>query len=214
VVAVYIELNSLTRVLEMTTPQDVLRYWFDDPDEPRARFDRWFNGGEAVDQEIRERFAPTLDAAARGELDGWAADDNGLVALVVVLDQFPRNLFRDDARAYAYDNQALDLTLQSIESGRHDRVHPLMGTFLYLPLEHCENLAIQRMSVRMFRRLVARTTGAFTSSVESALDYAERHLVIIERYGRFPHRNAVLGRTSTPDEERYLEEVARTGRIF
>jgi uncharacterized protein (DUF924 family) len=191
-------------------PQDILAYWFGPPGPdgaPTACFDLWFQGGPAVDREIANRFGPHLDAARDGAFDGWLGTPHGRLALVILLDQFPRNAFRDTAQMYAYDERALDLALEGLELGTEAALAPLEVMFLLLPLEHAENIALQRKCVRHFERLLARTGGAgepLEGLVRSALDYAVRHRVVVERFGRFPHRNAVLNRESTPEERAFL----------
>jgi uncharacterized protein (DUF924 family) len=172
---------------------EVLGFWFGD--EPGVRREAWFKKNPDFDAEIRERFGAILARAAAGELDGLAATPQGCLALVIVLDQFPRNIFRDDGRAFATDGQALALAKAAIASGLDQQLTPLEREFFYLPFEHSEDLDDQRRSVELFR-----TLGA------DALEWAERHLVVIERFGRFPHRNAVLGREATAEEAAFLEE--------
>jgi len=192
----------------MIARDDVLSFWFGpvgDPSYPRARFDIWFNGGDAVDAEIRERFGPHLDAARDGAFDDWLATPRGRLALVILLDQFPRNAFRDTPRMYAYDERALDLALEGLELGVEAALHPLEVSFLLLPLEHAEHIGLQRMCVRYFERLHQRTPEPLRGFIASGLDYAIRHRVVVERFGRFPHRNELLERPSTPMELAFLD---------
>jgi uncharacterized protein (DUF924 family) len=152
------------------------------------------------------RFAATVDVASTGQLDEWAHTPEGWLALLIVLDQFRRNLYRDDARAWACDGRALALAVAGIARGNDQRLPPLQRAFAYLPLEHAEDLALQHRCVALFAALCAMAGLDPEQRIllESFLDYARRHQRVIERFGRFPHRNAVLGRTSTSAELPYL----------
>ena len=178
----------------MTDAQAVLDFWFGPP--PLQVRTAWFRKDPAFDDSIRARFGAAVDAALAGELC-WPGS-TGLLAQTLVLDQFPRNLFRGQARAFAGDAQALAIALQLIDSGAHLALHPLQRWFVYLPLEHAEDLALQDRSVALFSALAA------DAGMADALDYAERHRDVIRRFGRFPHRNAALGRPSTAEERAYL----------
>ncbi|WP_114239004.1 DUF924 family protein [Dyella sp. C9] len=182
-----------------STPTDVLEFWFDPVAEAC-----WFERNEAFDARIRQRFGDTWVAAVRGELDDWAATPEGWLALLIVLDQFSRNLHRDDARAWAADGQAQALARAGIARGDDQRLLPLQRLFAYLPLEHAEDAALQRLCVQLFHQLAEQQTGVDRHRFEGFLDYARRHHDVIDTFGRFPHRNAVLGRASTPAEQDYL----------
>jgi uncharacterized protein (DUF924 family) len=175
---------------------EVLAFWFGAP--PLAVRTEWFRKDPAFDEAIRERFGARVDAAIDGRLAPPQGAESTLARLIL-LDQFPRNLFRGQARAFAGDPQALALALALIEHGAERALHPLQRWFVYLPLEHAEDLALQDRSVALFAALAAEAPG-----FDSALDYAERHRDVIRRFGRFPHRNAALGRESTPEELAYL----------
>jgi uncharacterized protein (DUF924 family) len=181
--------------------QQVLDFWFADENAVR-----WFVRDEEFDQTVRERFAATLDAASAGTLDHWAATPRGWLALLVVLDQFSRNIHRGDARAFAQDAKAQALALEGLERRDDEALAPLERLFAYLPLEHAEDLALQWRAVTLFRALALQAAPPARGQYEAFLDYARRHCEIITRYGRFPHRNAALGRPSTPDELAYLAE--------
>jgi uncharacterized protein (DUF924 family) len=183
----------------MTTPGAVLDFWFaDGPDTWRMA---WFKPDAAFDAAIAEHFGATLAAAATGAHDEWAATAKGALALAIVLDQFPRNLFRGQAQAFATDAQALALARAAI-ARRHDlALRPTQRVFLYLPFEHSEAMADQDTSVALFEGL--RDVPAMARA-DGAIDYAWRHRAVIARFGRFPHRNAALGRASTPDEVAWL----------
>jgi uncharacterized protein (DUF924 family) len=182
-----------------TTPRDILDFWFDPASEAH-----WFARDEAFDQQIRARFGDTLEAARQRELDHWATTPEGWLALLIVLDQFSRNLHREDPRAWASDRQTQTLALAGIARGDDQQLEPLQRVFAYMPLEHAEDLALQRHCVQLFNQLVAQQSQQERSRFEGFLDYARRHHDVIDRFGRFPHRNAVLGRASTPAEQDYL----------
>ncbi len=178
----------------------VLGFWFGAP--PWSARAEWFRKDPAFDAAIRERFGDLVDAAIDGRLAAVAADVQAALARLILLDQFPRNLFRGQARAFAGDAQALALALALIDRGAEQALHPLQRWFVYLPLEHAEDLALQDRSVALFAALAAQTAQA--PDMTGALDYAERHREVIRRFGRFPHRNAALGRTSSADEQAWL----------
>lgn len=175
----------------------ILTFWFGASDAPDYGQDRkaWFVKDPAFDADIKARFGKVVEAAGAGQLDHMADSPEGAVALVVCLDQFPRNIYRNDARAFAYDAKALSLAKAAIANGFDQQVMPVMRKFLYLPFEHAENLDDQRRALELFAPLG-----------EMDLEWAEKHHAIIERFGRFPHRNAVLGRLSTDEEKHFLTE--------
>ena len=183
----------------LTTPKDVLDFWFAPDVDPR-----WFARDDAFDAQVRRRFGTTLEAATRGDLDDWATTPQGWLALLIVLDQFSRNIHRADPRAWAADAKAQALAQAGIARGDDQRLPPLRRLFAYLPLEHAEDLALQQHCVRLFEQLVAQLPHEERPPFEDFLDYARRHHDVIRRFGRFPHRNAVLGRRSTPAEQAYL----------
>jgi uncharacterized protein (DUF924 family) len=141
----------------------------------------------------------------RAELDAWRGRASSALALVLVVDQFPRNLYRRSARAFEFDPLAREVALESIARGFGEALHPLQASFLYLPLEHAEDIELQERSVRLFEALAARAPDALRARFEQSADYARRHREVIRRFGRFPHRNALLDRQSTPEEIAYLE---------
>lgn len=184
-----------------TSPKDVLAFWFSADVEPR-----WFARHDGLDETIRARFGGTWEAAAEGALDAWAQMPEGWLALLIVLDQFSRNLHRHDARAWALDPAAQSLTLAGLARGDDQRLPPIQRVFAYLPLEHAEDMGMQHRSVQLFEQLAASVPAEWQAPFDNYLDYARRHLAVIERFGRFPHRNTVLGRPSTPDELAYLAQ--------
>jgi len=182
--------------------QDVLKFWFEEL-EPKD----WFNGPDTVDQAIRQRFEPLIESVYSGEYTDWIHTPLGRLASILVLDQFPRNLFRGEARAFAYDNRALELSLEGVSQGIDLQLEePLMRVFFYLPLEHSEVMEDQDLSLDRFAHLVTRVEADRAEDFRRYLDYAWRHYAIIRRFGRYPHRNAILGRQSTPKEIAFLKE--------
>ncbi|WP_321783830.1 DUF924 family protein [Paraburkholderia sp. J94] len=183
--------------------REVLDFWFGAPDSEdfgRAR-KIWFRKREAFDAQLRERFGALLDAACAGELDAWCATPEGALALIVVLDQFSRNCHRGTARAFAADEHALRIAREMVARGDDLKLPTAQHrAFAYLPFEHAESAEAQRESVRLFGELAKGGEG------EDYYDYALRHAKVIERFGRFPHRNATLGRASSEDEAAFLSE--------
>lgn len=185
----------------MTLPDDarsVLDFWFGPEPTPRPE---WFRKDPAFDEAIRDRFGALVDRALAGELDRWDGSPEGLLALVVVLDQFPRNLFRGQARAFAGDARALGLARAAVGRGDDLHLHLVQRVFVYLPFEHAEDIAAQDESMRLFTALAAESPAH-----ADTLDYARRHRDVILRFGRFPHRNAALGRLDTQEEADYLRQ--------
>jgi uncharacterized protein (DUF924 family) len=180
----------------------VLDFWFGAADSPERGRPRacWFRKSAEYDAEIRSRFGRLQQRAAEGKLAKWERTPLAALALVVMLDQFPRNMFRGEARAFATDLHALRAARHMVERGFDRVLRPVERWFVYLPFEHAEDLAAQRRSVALFEGLAADPDSA------GAIDYAGRHFDIIARYGRFPHRNALLGRESTPAETLFLSQ--------
>jgi uncharacterized protein (DUF924 family) len=188
----------------------VLDYWFEDRSdvfrfEP-ARVERWFQSGGAHDEAITAAFGPDLLRAIRGELDHWAESAEGCLALIILLDQFSRHIYRGTPKAFAQDPKAQLLACQGMDRGLDRLLRPVERVFFYMPLEHAEDLELQEQSVRAFTDLVSSVPVEYRDAYLGFLDYAARHRAVIERFGRFPDLNAILGRTSTPAELVFLEE--------
>lgn len=181
----------------------VLDFWFGAPGsatdgKPRAE---WFRKSDAFDRTIERAFAPLIEAALGGALRDWDGQPASALARILLLDQFTRNVFRDTPRAFAGDALALAAAQALVASGGDLGLSPWQRSFVYLPFEHAEDLAMQDESMRLFTRLDGEAQG-----FAATLDYARRHRAIIERFGRFPHRNAILGRESTPEELAFLQQ--------
>ena len=188
--------------------EEVLGFWFPQhlSGEHAAivrQFEWWFRGG--ADAAIAERFALLPERATRGELDHWAHGPRSRLALILVLDQFSRSLYRGTARAFAQDRQALTLALQGIASGHYAALHtPWEKTFFFLPLGHSEEITYLEEAVRLSAELVEQAPAEFRRMLEHSAAQARGHRDVIARFGRHPHRNAILGRQSTPEELDYL----------
>jgi uncharacterized protein (DUF924 family) len=181
--------------IEIVGPQDVLAFW------QAAGPEKWFNKEPAFDSEIAMRFSAVWHAAAGGKLPQWEETPEGALALVIVLDQFPRNMFRGHARTYQADAIARAVADRAIARGFDQQIPPLQRRFFYLPFMHSENLPDQERCVDLARRY---GDDEFTK-------YAEHHADIVRRFGRFPHRNAMLGRATTPEEQRFLDDGGFSG---
>ena len=171
------------------TPAGILAFWRE------AGRERWYKRNDAFDAEVRRRFLPLWQKAAAGALASWEDSDDGALALVIVLDQFPRNIFRGTPEAFASDALARDVARRAIKRGADRRVDPILLEFLYLPFMHSEHLPDQLHCVALFEN---------TENAEN-LKYALEHADIIQRFGRFPHRNDLLGRETTADEQAFLD---------
>ncbi len=181
-----------------TTAADVLEFWFQG-DPTIWRTDPWFKKSDAFDAAIRARFALAVQAAQDGVLDPWTETPEGTLALLILLDQFARNIHRGSHLAFAGDAHARTLARAAIANGIEDRLTPVQRVFLYLPFEHSENLADQDDSIRFFESLPEADWR------DSVVDYAHRHRDVIREFARFPHRNAALGRPTTQTEQAWLD---------
>jgi uncharacterized protein (DUF924 family) len=170
---------------------DILRFWFDELD-PKD----WWRKDDALDAKIVARFKPAYEALRKNVPASWLESPEGMLAAILVLDQFPRNMFRDSPQAFATDAEALALAKRAIAEGMDMRLEPRKRAFIYLPFQHVEDRAEQARSVELFAAL----------GQELNLDFAVRHKDVIDRFGRFPHRNAVLGRQSTEEEQEFLKQ--------
>jgi len=171
------------------TPPGILAFWRE------AGPDRWYKKDGAFDDEVRRRYLGLWQDAAAGKLSSWEASDDGALALTIVLDQFPRNMFRNDPRTYATDEMARGVAGRAIDRGADRRIDPALLEFLYMPFMHSEHLSDQQRCVALFRK------SGNTYNLKFALDHAD----IISRFGRFPHRNQLLGRQTTAEEQAFLD---------
>lgn len=182
--------------MSLIRPRDVLDFWFS------AGPEKWFTKSDAFDAEIRNEFGDAVKAAAAGDYDDWAGEPESALALVILLDQFTRNIYRDDRRAWASDARALDIAREAI-ARRFDTILPEVARrWFYMPFMHAEDLAAQEEGLEYF---------AGRLNDPETMKFAEIHADIIRRFGRFPHRNAVLGRETTPEEQSFLDEGGFAG---
>lgn len=175
----------------MHNPTSILKFWFDEIERSL-----WFKKDDNFDQLLIERFGELHAQAAQGELYAWRESALGRLAEIIVLDQFSRNMFRNSVKAFAQDGMALVLAQEAIRVGDDLKLNTLQRTFLYMPFMHSESLAIHEIAVELFTR----------NGIQNNLDFELKHKAIIERFGRYPHRNALLGRESTPDELAFLSQ--------
>lgn len=186
-------------------PRQILDFWFGSPDDPQYGQPRkaWFEKSDAFDQSLADRFGDQVQAALDGQLNHWAQAGSAAetaLALVLLLDQFTRNIYRGTSRMYAGDTLALLTAQRMVASGQDMQLIPVQRQFCYLPFEHAEDMAMQRESLRLFKLLEPYQETAGLS------EWAIKHAVIVEQFGRFPHRNEILGRPSTPEEVEFLKQ--------
>lgn len=194
--------------MAIASARDILNFWFGEPGEPDYGKQRkaWFIKNPAFDAEIGDRFSPMVEAAAAGKLQSWKADSDSCLALLLLLDQFPRNLYRGSAQAFATDDEAVAVADHGILQGfdryrTNEQARPTVQRwFFYLPFEHSEKLGDQERSVALFEQLLG------DGDSKSTIDYAYRHREVIQRFGRFPHRNQALGRQNTSAEAAFLQQ--------
>jgi uncharacterized protein (DUF924 family) len=196
----------------MVQADEVLDFWFGaaplDEAGMMAKITRWFRGGPEMDAEVRQRFGAAVEAALAGELDGWAGASRSRLALILVLDQFTRNVFRGDPRTHAGDAKAQRLATEALETGLDRDLDFIERLFLAMPLLHAEDLALQRRGVAYDEALGSAAPPVYRTMEAMHREQSRKYLGVIERFGRFPHRNALLGRASTPDEIAFLADWA------
>jgi uncharacterized protein (DUF924 family) len=191
------------------SPEAILDFWFGDSLRSSGavaeRVGLWFAANAEFDREIGNRFASLPERALCGEFDAWLRRSESALALILILDQFSRNLFRDSAGAFMFDAKARETAAVSLDAGFQDELEAIQAVFLYLPFEHSEEAADQERSVTLFEQLVSRAPPGLERTFQNFADHARRHRDVVQRFGRFPHRNAVLGRHSSPEELDYLD---------
>lgn len=197
--------------------QDVLDYWFlprpTTEQEVEAKKQLWFGSSTAaVDQEIRERFGALVERARAGELDAWKETPRGTLALLILLDQFTRNMYRGSPDAFTHDPTALEIAREGFAAGRFDSMDPFERLFAALPFRHAEDVEMQKLACELAVKDARVTTPMLKDFLVYSVDWARKHLDVIVRFGRFPHRNAVLKRKSTPAEVEYLEYLKVAGQ--
>lgn len=190
--------------------QPLLDWWFGPPatasEVAAARHGLWFGKRDSQDREARERFAPLVEQALAGQLPSWLDQAEGWLGHILLLDQLPRMIFRDSARAFAGDAQARLLVQQGLAQSWEQQLAPIQRVFVYLVLEHAEDLTLQDQAVARFEALLAQAEAGERELFAGFLDYAEQHQRVITRFARFPHRNLILGRESTHEELQFLQQ--------
>ncbi len=185
----------------------VLDFWLGvhtDSNTLNARNKLWFTVSESTDRNIEQRFGDLLSRAIAGQLDHWRSTSRGTLALIILLDQFSRNIFRGSPRAFAQDDTALGLAAAAIANGSDRDLDEVERAFLYMPFQHAEDQDAQNRSVALYHELNAQSREAFRNATDNFLRYAQEHRAIVAQFGRFPHRNAILGRAATREEAEFL----------
>ncbi len=199
----------------MTEDHDtIIEFWLGDAAAPagelKSRARRWFGADTELDREIKARFGHLLARRTDDEIAGWAASPRGRLALIILLDQFSRNIHRGTEKAFALDQEALELSRSGIDAGMDQALEALERMFFYMPFQHAEDGETQQRSVALFESLAASSPAHQRSFFELSLEHAREHRDLIARFGRFPHRNRVVGRESTPEEGAYLQGGGKT----
>ena len=192
----------------------VVAFWLggslDDPEAAADRREWWYDGGAAVDDEIRKRFGALIPDACNGTLPAWEATSNGALALILLLDQFTRNIYRNTPDAYLGDGRAFEVVNRAIDRGLDRALHPVARIWLYHPFHHAEQVEEQNRGVALLHDIRQSAPGEWHPYIERSITGWGRHRDIVARFGRFPHRNAVLGRTSTSEEQAFLADGAES----
>ena len=186
----------------------ILAFWFKEQALSAPQIDRrmdiWFGEDDVFDLECKKEFSGDVERASAGELDHWADDSRGRLALILLLDQFRRNIYRNTAEAFAMDNKALKLCVEGAMAHKDKGLSSIQRAFFYMPLQHAESRKVQAKSVELYRRLAEAVSPTYRETFETIVQFAELHRDIIDQFGRFPHRNQRLGRNNTPEEDEYL----------
>lgn len=187
-------------------PENILRFWFDEEKTIEQKLHLWFAGTPEIDTHIKEMFEPQVIAAANKAFSEWEEEPESCLALLLLLDQFSLNIYRRKKRGFDIVALGLPIALRAIAKGFDQKVKPIERVFYYLPLEHCEDLSIQKQCVALFERLVREAKPHEKKGMEIFLDYAIKHLEVIERFGRYPDRNPIMGRAHTAEEAEYMAQ--------
>ena len=186
----------------------ILAFWFEEKELSAPQIDRrmdvWFGEDDVFDHECKKEFAQDVELASQGALDHWAHQARGRLALILLLDQFRRNIFRNTAEAFAKDSVALKLCVEGAMAKKDKGLSPIERAFFYMPLQHAESKKVQAKSVELFNRLAEAVSPTYRETFETMAQFAELHRDIIDQFGRFPHRNKLLNRQNTPEEAAYL----------
>ena len=186
----------------------ILSFWFREHELSAPQIDRrmdiWFGEDAAFDQDIATRFGDDIEQASQGRLNHWAAEPRGRLALILLIDQFRRNIHRNTAKAFSHDKLALKLCVEGAMEKKDQGLTPIQKVFFYMPLQHAESAKVQAKSVELFNRLAESVSPTYQETFLTVAQFAELHKDIIDQFGRFPHRNRLLGRDNTPEEDEYL----------
>ena len=186
----------------------ILSFWFKEQELSAPQIDRrmdiWFGEDSVFDHEIEKEFSDDVDSASEGKLDHWAAEPHGRLALIILIDQFRRNIYRNSAKAFSKDRLALKLCVEGAVEKKDKRLTPIQRVFFYMPLQHTESAKVQAKSVALYNRLAESVSPTYQETFLTVAQFAELHKDIIDQFGRFPHRNQLLGRENTPEEDEYL----------
>jgi uncharacterized protein (DUF924 family) len=196
--------------------REILDFWFREQELSAPQIDRrmdiWFGEDPVFDHEIKKEFSGDVERACQGKLDHWATDPQGRLALILLVDQFRRNLYRGTADAFAMDKLALKLCVEGAMEKKDKVLTPIQKVFFYMPLQHAESRKVQAKSVELFNRLAESVSPTYQETFLTVAQFAELHKDIIDQFGRFPHRNQLLGRDNTPEEEEYLADAPDFGQ--
>lgn len=188
--------------------KEVLRFWFGElsspTDTPKNKRDLWFRNGQAYDEQIRQQFGQLHQSAIAGDLDHWAESPRGCLALIILLDQFSRHIFRNTAAAFAQDAQAQSVVREALKNDFDRELYFFERVFFYIPLEHAEDIDLQNESVALYQSLYDEAPKELKSTFATFLSFAQSHRTVIEKFGRFPELNKILERESTPEEIEFL----------
>jgi len=186
----------------------ILGFWFKEHELSAPQIDRrmdiWFGEDQAFDHEVRQEFGADVEKASAGKLNHWAGESRGRLALILLLDQFRRNIYRNTAKAFEMDRAALKLCVEGAMAKKDAGLTPIQRAFFYMPLQHAESRKVQAKSVELYTRLAEAVSATYQETFLTIAQFAELHRDIVEQFGRFPHRNALLGRENTPEEDEYL----------
>ena len=186
----------------------ILEFWFKEHELSAPQIDRrmdsWFGDDEVFDHECKKEFSTDVDRATNGQLDHWAAEPSGRLALILLLDQFRRNIYRGTAQAFSMDKAALKLCVEGAMEKRDKGLTPIQRAFFYMPLQHAESRKVQAKAIEIYSRLSETVSPTYRETFETIAQFAELHHDIVQQFGRFPHRNVLLNRENTPEEDEYL----------
>ncbi len=193
---------------DLSRIEAILSFWFKEQELSAPQIDRrmdtWFGGDPVFDHEIEKEFADDVALACDGKLDHWAAEPHGRLALIILIDQFRRNIYRNTAKAFSKDKLALKLCVEGAMEKKDKNLTPIQRVFFYMPLQHAESAKVQAKAVELYNRLAESVSPTYQETFLTVAQFAELHKDIIDQFGRFPHRNKLLGRENTAEENEYL----------